>query len=178
MDEEEKKMDFPTWRDYVKDLRLKMYAGVLNTNTGGENAAYQALSISGMGIFNCDQIARMSAPKDFVAKTITTVGAVIVPVCMFVIDKAKNMVFRYGGTWAGKPNDDNGVAGSYDANSKMQMLATDADGNLFMVSEDQFEAGKNTGVRSMDFEGVRLSHDGETTPESVRQAVFPEPKLE
>lgn len=179
MNDEEKAMDFPAWKDYVKKQRIKMFATILNGKTAGESAAYQALSISGMGIFNCDQVFRMTKPKEFVAKTIKVVGAVIVPVCIFVIDKAKNMVFRYGGVWAGeqKPRRD-GVAGSYDQGSTNQMLATDAEGNLYQVTEQEFGDQAVQGTRDMDFSGVPLSVGGETTPESVRQAVFPDPAVE
>lgn len=165
MNEEEKVMDFPAWKEYVKKQRIAMFKNVLNQDMSGSSAAYQALSIQGMGIFNCDQITRMQKPKEFVAKTIAAVGAVIVPVTLFVIDKVRNIVFQYSGMG------DGGVGGHYDENSKNQLLATDKDGNLYQVTEEQFDAGKLTGKKGMELEGVRISN-GQTTPESVRQAVF------
>ena len=170
MEPDEKAMDFPAWREYAKQQRVKLFAATLNADQNAQSAAYQALSISGMGIYNCDQVARMQKPKDFVAHTVAAAGAVIVPAMIYVIDKVRNMVFTYYGDGIG------GVHGTYDDNSKMQMLATDKDGNLYQTNEDQFDAGKVTGVSRLEFEGQQISGPN-TTPETVRQAVFgAEPK--
>jgi hypothetical protein len=173
MSDKEKEMDFPTWNAYVTRMTNKVVQTVNSGQSIAEAVAYQALSVAGMGIYNCDQVKRMSKPKDFVVNSLKVAGNVIIPVCVFVVDRISKMVFRYGGIWffENKPVDQ-GIGATYDMDGTNQLLATDRAGNLYQVSEQSFYDGTSQGVRVMDFNAVQLNNGADVTPETVREAVF------
>lgn len=168
MNEMEKPMNFATFRDYASGERIRSYQAIMNSYTNARSAAYQALSVAGMGIYNCDQVSRMEKPRDFVARTISIVGTVVTPVAIYVVNKVRNMVFTYSSN--GFLNLD-GVKGSYDSNSRNSLLATDMDGNLYYSNEDQFDSATMGIDMRLEFEAVQVSGPN-ATPETVRQAVF------
>lgn len=169
MNDDEKLMDFETFRDYARAQLIGSYQAVMNTMANSRYAVYQALSVSGMGIYNCDQVSRMEKPRDFVARTISIAGTVITPVAIYVVNKVRNMVFTYSSGFG--LLDPEGVSGSYDSNTRNSMLATDTEGNLYYSNEDQFDtATMGVGLR-LEFEAVQVSGP-KSTPGTVRQAVF------
>lgn len=165
MNEEEKVYDFPAWRDYVKKEWTRVNAPILNAKTNTGSAVYQALSISGMGIYNCDQIGRVDKPKTFVSRAIQVAGAAIVPVVIYVIDKVKNMVFTYSGNGPG------GVRATYGENTRNYLLSTDKEGNLYKTDEVAFDARQEQVGNAVQLEGEMISGPL-ATPQSVREAVF------
>lgn len=165
MNAEEKTYDFPAWREYAKREWVRINAPVLNAKMNSGSAVYQALSISGMGIFNCDQIGRIDKPKTFLSKAVAVAGAAVVPVVIYVIDKVKNMVFTYYGNGGG------GVKATYGENTRNYLLATDKEGNLYKTDEEAFTARQELIGNHVQFEGELIS--GPTaTPQTVREAVF------
>jgi hypothetical protein len=115
----------------------------------------------------------MQKPRDFVVNSVKVAGSVIVPVCVFVVDRVSKMVFRYGGVWSFENRKvEQGIGATYDQAGTNQLLATDKAGNLYQVSEQQFYDQTSQGVRQMDFDAVQLNNGGAVTPESVREAVF------
>jgi hypothetical protein len=165
MTAEEEAMTYEEFHAYAKAEKIRMLAPVLNKEVNAGSAVYQALSIEGMGIFNCDQIARIAKPKQILAKTIAVAGAVIVPVIIYVVDKVRNMVFTYSGGGG------NGVPATYGEDTRNYLLATDKEGNLYRTTDTQFDQRSAVGPDEFQFEADKISGPA-TTPQSVREAVF------
>jgi hypothetical protein len=166
MTDAETPMAFPEWNNYVKAERLRTLSA-RDRAWAATGDAVQALSIPGMGIYNCDQVRRLNNPVTAVAAKVKVAGAVIVPFIVYVIDKARNMVLTYTGNGGGVPI-------TYGKNATNSLMMIDGTGSLYVSGEDQFNAGvRNSG--DAEFEGVKVSGP-ESNPQTVREAVFPERK--
>lgn len=160
MDDSEATMEFNPWNTYVADERERTKTAMQRAWEATGNV-YQALSVAGMGIYNCDQIRRLVNPVSKVTSAVKTASAAVVPLIIYVIDKARNMVFSYSGT---------PVKISYSRNATNTLLMVDGTGSLYMTDPEQFK----TGIQSENgetFEGTMISGP-QTSPQTVREAVF------
>lgn len=164
MDETENSLTFPAWNNYVTAERVRTMTAQQRAWAATGNVV-QALTISGMGVFNCDQVKRLVKPVQAVAAKVKTgIGVVVIPFIVYVIDKARNMVLTYTG------NGGSGVPITYGKDATNSLMMVDGNGDLYLSGEEEFNNGVENGGDGV-FEGVRVSGP-ESTPETVRQAVF------
>lgn len=96
MSDEERAMTKEQWLDYYKELRASM----------AERETIQAnisrnLSISGFGVFNCDQIKRLESPVKILASYTNQQGKEFDAATTYVIDSKIRGVLTYSGAYAG-----------------------------------------------------------------------------
>ncbi|HTF03263.1 MAG TPA: hypothetical protein VK826_04525, partial [Bacteroidia bacterium] len=138
MVKEEAAMAYPDWKQYVVSEKQR-------TMTAQERAwqatgsVYQALTVSGMGVFNCDQVQRLVKPVQTVASKVKAAGVAVIPFIIYVIDRARNMVLTYTGNQGG------GVPITYGKNATNSLLMVDGTGSLYVSDSTQFRNGINTG---------------------------------
>lgn len=163
MNETESSLAYPAWNNYVREEKFRT-GNAQERMWLASGTAVQALQVSGMGVFNCDQVKRLVNPVKAVARKIAVGAAAVIPVIVYVIDKAKNMVLTYSGA-------EGRIPVTYGAESANQLMIVDEARNLYLSNEQQFREG----VRDSDgtFAGELIS-TSPATPESVRQAVFPQ----
>lgn len=168
MTAEEKAMDFTIWNRYVQNEEIYTYTRSFTQNLPGvfnkTRAMYQYIKIPTFGLYNCDRIVKVLNPVTFVTKAISVAGAVVIPAVIHVINKWGGRVMTYTGGAIG------GVRATYEENTSNYLLITDAGGNLYKVSYEQFALGVNGGSKHVEFEADQLSMNG-ATAESVRNAV-------
>lgn len=165
MADAEKDKNFPAWNDYVDAERMRTMTDQQRAYVATGNVV-QALTIGGMGVFNCDQVKRLVNPVKAVASRVKVgVGAVVVPLIVYVIDKARNMVLTYTGNGGG------GVPITYGKNATNSLMMVDGSGNLYMSDEEEFTRGADDNNDLGEFNG-RLISGPDSNPETVRQAVF------
>lgn len=164
MNETESALTFPAWNNYVREERFRTASAEQRAYLAS-GTAVQALQVSGMGVFNCDQVKRLVRPvKAFARKFAVGAAAAVVPFIVYVIDKTKNMVLTYTGS-GGK------VPITYGAEATNQLMMVDGEGNLYLSNEEQFNEGVRENADGMF--NARMISTSPSTPESVRQAVFP-----
>jgi hypothetical protein len=164
MNETENGLAFGPWNSYVKQEKLRTISAWDRAFIASGNAV-QALKLTGMGVYNCDQVKRLVRPAEAFAKKVAIGAAAVVPFIVYVIDKARNMVLTYTGNGGGVPI-------TYGSQATNTLMMVDGSGNLYLSDETQFSEGVREG-NDGTFNGKMISGP-ETTPESVRQAVFPE----
>lgn len=166
MDETESAMTRRQWYQYVLQENIRYY-NAMNPSAGSINAVYQTLQISGMGIYNCDQVRRLTNPVTKVLKTITTNAGAIVPAVVYVVSKTANMVLSYFQGSRG------GIEFSYGKKDVNSLVAVDKEGMVYVVDEEDFPNMAEAGRDRVDMEADPV--DGEpSNPEVIRRAIFPE----
>lgn len=165
MNDSEATMEFSGWSNYVRAERERTMTAQQRAWAATGNV-YQALTVSGMGVYNCDQTRRLVNPVSKVTNAVKVAGAAIVPFIVYVIDKARNMVLTYSG--GGAP-----VKISYGQNATNSLLMVDGSGNLYQSNPEQFKQGIES-ENGESFEGTLISGP-ESSPQTVREAVFGKP---
>lgn len=165
MIDSEQTMVFTGWNTYVNAERERTMTAQQRAWKATGNV-YQALTVSGMGVYNCDQVRRLVNPVRAVTTKVKAAGVAIVPFIIYVIDKARNMVLTYSGNGGG------GVPITYGKNATNSLLMVDGTGSLYMSTPEQFNTGVENG-NGDSFEGQLISGP-DANPETVRQAVFGE----
>jgi hypothetical protein len=166
MDSTESAMTRKQWEKYVASENIRIYGNTI-VAAGSNNAVYQTLAISGMGIYNCDQVRRLNNPVTKVIKAINTAAGAVIPVMVYVVSKTANMVLMYY-QGLGK-----GVEFSYGKKDVNTLVAIDKSGSVYVVDEEDFPAMADAGHDKVEMEGAVI--DGEpNNAEVIRRAIFPE----
>jgi hypothetical protein len=98
-----------------------------------EFKAFQQLEISNLGIFNCDQIARLQEPLIVDAGYEDENGATINPIYIYILDKSINGIIRYDGYNGYNPNHF-----AFSKVNKTNLIAFDNKGNSYICNADVF----------------------------------------
>jgi hypothetical protein len=93
----------------------------------------KSLSISTLGIFNCDQIARLQEPLIATATYQTSDGKTFDPVMIYLVDSNINGIIRYDGYNGYNPNHF-----AYSAISNTTLLAFDGKGGSYIINAADF----------------------------------------
>lgn len=166
MDADEAAMSRREWENYVTRENVRVFSANA-PDVNATSAVYQALRVRGMGIYNCDQVRRLTHPVTKMLKTISTTAGAIVPVMVYVVSKTANMVLSY------YQNGRGGIEFSYGRKDVNNMVAIDQEGNVYVVDEEDFPAMADAGHNKVEMEGALI--EGEpNNPEVIRRAIFPE----
>lgn len=146
MTPDEKQMSYKEWLDYCEQTEKNMIEwnkqetakkiAQLNTAEANTSNLIQSMSLSGTGIYNCDQIQRMKQPVEIFAKYKSTDNKKINPQMAYVIDKSTNSVFQYDG-YRGYSADK--IAFSKSNSAKNTLLAVNDDGSLAVYKTEEFK---------------------------------------
>lgn len=158
MTPEEKKMKKEEWIDFFdqnKELMLQRYDEFENKGIqqcldrvkemersrrnsvaiyNAESAVRQKLSISSLGIFNCDQIERLKEPLIVDAEYSDQQNNKIIPIFIYIVDDNINGILKYDGNMGYSPNHF-----AYSPKSKTTLLAFDAVGNAYIYSKEKMK---------------------------------------
>jgi hypothetical protein len=159
MNKDEQKMNFDEWTAYCKQIAdnearwRAQQAAALETSGATASNLVQSLSLSGMGIYNCDQIQRMEKPVEIFAKYKTGDEQKISAKAAYVIDKGNNSVFQYDG-YRGYSADK--IA--FDKGSKAQntLLAIAEDGSISVYKNEQFKKQPFRNKEHFSFEVTKI----------------------
>jgi hypothetical protein len=92
----ERVMSFQDWKSYCNDYAKNEQRNVLTSAAEGISII-RSLELDGMGVFNCDQIARMSNPVVANASYKKEGGKEVETTVTYVIDNRMNGILRYDG---------------------------------------------------------------------------------
>lgn len=158
MSPEEGKLDFEDWVDYFdhnKELMLKRYTEIGDKEieqclarvdelmraekkrmviNRADNSVRQKLSISNLGIYNCDQIQRLTEPLIVNVDYSDEDKNTIIPIFIYIIDKKINGILKYDGYMGYSPN-----RFAYSPKSETTLLAFDADGNVYVYNKEKMK---------------------------------------
>ena len=158
MNAEEKKMSYNEWVDYckqteknriewIKQTNAEKLAVLANAEATGENLI-QSLSLSGTGIYNCDQIQRLENPVEIFASYKTEENQKLKPKLAYILDKANNSVFQYDGYrgyGAGK------IAFSKSEKAENTLLTVNDDGTVAIYKTADFKNKEFKNKSQFDF---------------------------
>ncbi|HLP63560.1 OmpA family protein [Flavobacterium sp.] len=99
-----------------------------------ETTVRQRLSISSLGIFNCDQIQRLFEPLIVNAEYSDQENNKIIPVFIYIVDEKINGLLKYDGYMGFSPN-----RFAYSPKSKTTLLAFDAVGNAYIYTKEKMK---------------------------------------
>lgn len=165
MNAKEKPMNYPEWVNYLKAETA------INDSINGKrglaqaDAVYQALSLDGFGIYNCDQIRRIQNPVEVYAMSVSGDGKAVASTRMYVIQKKKNMVFCYY-------NSDGATKIAYGKDAENKLLAVSPDGSLAYTDENDFTRMQKTSMRTYAFPSRQIATKP-VSPEELRNILFP-----
>ncbi len=118
--------------DRIKVLeRAQKNIGMINNSV---NAVRQQLSISSLGIFNCDQIRRLVEPLIVHAEYSDENQNKITPIFIYIIDDTINGILRYDGYNGYSPS-----RFAYSPSSGTTLVAFDAEGDAYIYSRGKME---------------------------------------
>lgn len=106
------------------------------------NKLTKSLSISNLGIYNCDQIARLNQPIVINAKYIDENGNKIQPFFIYLVDNKFNGIIQYVANARYSPN-----YFAFSRSSKNTLFAFDDDGECYVLSSEKF---KDINVETMN----------------------------
>jgi len=145
MTNEEKQMSYKEWLDYCKQTEKNMIEwnkqasavkiAQLNNAEATPSNLIQSMSLSGTGIYNCDQIQRMKQPVEIFAKYKSLDNKKVEPQMAYLLDKTSNSVFQYDG-YRGFSADK--IAFSKSKAAKNTLLAVNSDGTLAVYKTEEF----------------------------------------
>ncbi len=119
--------------DRIKVLeRAQKNRVVINNSV---NAVRQQLSISSLGIFNCDQIRRLFEPLIVHAEYSDEKQNKITPIFIYIIDDTINGILKYDGYNGYSPS-----RFAYSPSSGTTLVAFDAEGNAYMYSKEKMKS--------------------------------------
>jgi OmpA family len=99
-----------------------------------ETTVRQKLSISSLGVFNCDQIQRLFEPLIVDAEYSDQQNNKIIPVFIYIVDEKINGLLKYDGYMGYGPN-----RFAYSPKSKTTLLAFDAIGNAYIYTKEKMK---------------------------------------
>jgi hypothetical protein len=136
----ERQMGFVAWQNYCNDMEKKEKELVLNS-AADETTIIRSLQLDGMGVFNCDQIQRLSNPIVAHAKYQGTNGLAMKTTATYIIDNKINGVLRYDGYLGYSPSK---IA--YSAESDNLLITIREDGKVAYADKQSFrvETAKNS----------------------------------
>ena len=106
----------------------------IGANLKGAQTTNQLLRLTGMGVYNCDQISRLTSPKSITANYETMEGELLKIQVIYLIDSRINGVIEYDGY--------NGLGPykfSYGSKSKNIMVAVDIFNRPYYCTQEQFD---------------------------------------
>jgi hypothetical protein len=174
MTAEEKSMTTDEWfAEYKRILNIEISA--MDSLAGNLNNVLRSLTLTGFGVYNCDQIQRLDrpvevftilntpeAPQGFNAQTI------------YVIDKRDNSVLTYYaggyGTIAPKAKD-KAIWTAFSPYSQNTMLGVDDKGNMAVVKSEGFDGRNFTRNREEEFD-ANLTTGNASTVADIRKLIF------
>ncbi len=122
---------------------------ILNASEATQSNFIRTLSLSGMGIFNCDQVQRVQNPVILRASYKNTNELLLAPTVTYIIDKSMNGVLAYQNFLSSEYNTQRIVFGK---NSKNTMIVFDAEGRLAIYYTEQFKQNNFSNNSSFTFE--------------------------
>jgi len=136
MSEEEKRMSYEQWKSYYDQIIANEMLAIASSQATSGNLM-QSLSISGMGIYNCDQIKRIQEPIEvFASYKSSSTGKELEIVNTMLIDKRRNSVFQYNGSYGYKPSK---IVVSGSKNTTQVLVAVKPDGGVAIYATENFK---------------------------------------
>ena len=151
MDTKELGMSRSEWEKYF-EAESKKETPLVYRQTENEVNLDRSITLSGMGIYNCDQVSRIPAPIT-VNATFLKGDSILNTTTTYVVEKDKKCVFRYGGQWSFEGAS---TQVSFSRSSPSVMITVQADGRLFVYTAEQFKDDK--------FPKDELTHDFKMKP--------------
>lgn len=164
MSDTELKMNYNEWMSFFDKIIADEQLAVNDSSASASNVL-RSLSIDGFGIFNCDQIQRLTAPVLVFASYQTNDNTILHPESTYIIDKKLNGVLCY--QTGGKYNPKKFAFGK---NSENTMITTKKDGAMSVFTEVQFSQNKFTDKSHFTF-NVREISTKITSVQDVRNAL-------
>lgn len=125
----ERALSFDQWESYVRKNPYS-YNAPVTAGQASSNQIMRSFSITGMGVWNCDQIRRLRNPVNVMASYKGPDGEPLNVTSAFVIDKNLNGVLQYN--YAGQV--------VFSRSSETSMVVVLDDGSLAMVLPEYFKA--------------------------------------
>ena len=116
--------------------RAQKNIGMINNSV---NAVRQQLSISSLGIFNCDQIRRLVEPLIVHAEYSDENQNKITPIFIYIIDDTINGILKYDGYNGYSPS-----RFAYSPSSGTTLVAFDAEGQAYIYSKEKMKSLKTS----------------------------------
>ncbi|MCU0433737.1 MAG: hypothetical protein MUC87_09820 [Bacteroidia bacterium] len=142
MNENETRMSFTEWQDYISNTANIQNLG--RNNSGNreqmletQSVLTRSLKLKGTGVYNCDQIARLKNPMQIFALAKTAAGKIFPAVMAYVISKGKNMALIFGGMG------DGGVSLNFSQSDSCKVVMIDGNGNVAVIPAASLHAQKN-----------------------------------
>ena len=105
------------------------------------NQLTRSLSISNLGIYNCDQIQRLQNPVEIFAEYKNENGKEIKPLFIYLLDNKFNGILKYDGY-----NNYSPYRFAFSPSSKNTLLAFDGNGDSYIFESDKFKLINTTGT--------------------------------
>ncbi len=132
MTSKEKEMTFEQWKEYVEDNPQQGDVPVMTADNSTSSEIVRSFSISGLGIWNCDQIRRIRNPVQVMAYYKNETGEPVRVSSAFIVDKRLNGVLQYYGT----------RQIVFSETSETILIAIKEDGGIAVVMPDYFKDKK------------------------------------
>jgi len=105
------------------------------------NQLTRSLSISNLGIYNCDQIQRLQNPVEIFAEYKNESGKEIKPLFIYLLDNKFNGIIKYDGY-----NNYSPYRFAFSPSSKNTLLAFDGNGDSYIFESEKFKLINSTGA--------------------------------
>jgi hypothetical protein len=151
MNAEEKGLCFLSWTKHCDEM-VKKEKELVSTSAAGEATIIRSLELDGMGVFNCDQIQRLSNPIVAKSKYKGVDGAGLKTRATYIIDNKINGVLRYDGYMGYSP-----AKIAYSAESDNLLITIGEDGKVAYSDKQGFR--KETSKSSTEPEFVMAEVD-------------------
>lgn len=145
--QEEKAMKKYDWIDYYRSVM----ANADKMSAASQDISRQ-LSITGFGVYNCDQIRRLQNPVKVLASYRTTQGEPLVAYTTYVIDKNIRGVLTYSGAYAGLKDSEIAL----DPKTTQAIMVLGADGSVGVMKGEALK-GMNIRGGNVEFTVEKLS---------------------
>lgn len=109
--------------------------------TTNANWLTRSLSISTLGIYNCDQIQRLQNPVEIFAEYKDENGTEIKPLFIYLLDSKFNGIIKYDGY-----NNYSPYRFAFSPSSKNTLLAFDGNGDSFIFESEKFKSIQTSGT--------------------------------
>lgn len=121
------------YNDSMELVRQQMQTAIAKNRGRMLSAATRTLKIDNMGIFNADQVCRMTNPMLVHAQYKNTKGQEVKVVSIFLIDSKVNGLIEYNGFMGYSP-----YRFALRKSSRNSLFAMDIDGNMYKISKEEF----------------------------------------
>lgn len=166
MNQDERDMQFEEWKAYVLagSQRLQSAVGKLK---GSTDNVLRSLQLDGFGIYNCDQIQRLSNPVEVFAVLEDSSGKRLPASVMYVVDRNINSVLSFG-AWGEGRIVNGAISIAYSPGSDNRLIGVEGN-TLYIAGNAAFE-NENTNHGKKVFVVQRLPRAA--TVGEVRAAMF------